>query len=84
MYVYDDIINEYAGWYYHLTPDTFDENSLITTVKVTAGERISEVPEIRLTVFLYQREDMDRIYEDSDVIGQLDSHTVTIIPSKLR
>ena len=84
MYTYDDIANEYAGWYYHLLPETFDGSSLITSFKVTAGNRISEVPEIHLTVFLYLPEEMDKIYEDNGYIERLNRHSVTIIPSNYR
>ncbi len=84
MYAYDDIANEYAAWYYHLLPESFDDNSLMTSFKVTAGNRISEVTEIHLKVFLYRHEDMEKIYEDDSYTDRLNRHTVTIIPSIYR
>ena len=83
-YTYDDIANEFAGWYYHLTPDTFDENSLMTSFKVTAGSRIKEVGEIHLTVFLYTRDEMDSIYGNRELIRELNSYSAVIIPSENR
>lgn len=52
IYLYDDIHQEDGVWYYHLTENTTDENSVISSIKITAGDSISEVKHIRLTAFI--------------------------------
>lgn len=51
IYLYDDIHQEEGAWYYHLTKDTTTENTVISSVKLTAGKLISSVTTIRLTAF---------------------------------
>ena len=48
VYLYDDIHQEDGVWYYHLTKDTTDESTVISSFKLTAGENIESVSSIIL------------------------------------
>lgn len=48
IYLYDDIHQD-GGWYYHLTKETTDDNTVISSIKLTAGKNIEKVSFIRLT-----------------------------------
>ncbi len=52
VYLYDDIHQEDGVWYYHLTAGTTDENTVISSFKLTAGKEISSVESISLTAFM--------------------------------
>ncbi len=51
VYLYDDIHQDNGAWYYHLTADTTNENTVISSFKLTAGTDISCVSSVTLTVF---------------------------------
>lgn len=51
VYLYDDIHQEDGVWYYHLTADTTNENTVVSSFKLTAGYGIYMVKSISLTVF---------------------------------
>jgi hypothetical protein len=53
IWIYDDIYNLNASWYSHLTEDDFTQDSLCTSIKLTAGDSISQVTAIDLSVFIY-------------------------------
>lgn len=50
IYLYDDIANANSSWYSHLTKYDTDENTVISSIKLTAGKHIDEISEIKLTV----------------------------------
>lgn len=51
VYLYDDIHQD-GGWYYHLTESTTNEDSVISSFKLTAGKEIYSVSSITLTAFI--------------------------------
>ena len=53
VWIYDDIYNLGASWYSHLTEADFSDSSLMTSIKLTAAEKIDDVSEIKLTAFIY-------------------------------
>ncbi len=52
IYLYDDIHQEEDAWYYHLTDVTTTENSVISSIKITAGNYINDVNTITLTAYI--------------------------------
>ena len=52
IYLYDDIHQEEDAWYYHLTDVTTKENSVISSIKITAGSNINDVNSIKLTAYV--------------------------------
>lgn len=60
-YLYDDIHVNEGEFYSHL--ESIDDNTLITSIKIYAVDKIDEVKEIKLTAFTYDSDD------DFDVDG---------------
>ena len=56
-YLYDDIHVNEGEFYSHL--ESIDDNTLITSIKIYAVDKIDEVKEIKLTVFTYDDDDFD-------------------------
>lgn len=58
VWLYDDIHN--SGWYSHLEPDDYNENTVMSSIKLmsTSGSREIVSP-IYLTVFTYDEDDFD-------------------------
>jgi len=55
-YLYDDVHN--AGKFYtHLSESNMKENTLITSIKITCGDKIDQVQDMHLGVFLYETQD---------------------------
>lgn len=54
-YLYDDIHVNDGEFYSHL--ENIDDNSLITSIKIYAVDKIDEVENIKLTVFTYDGDD---------------------------
>lgn len=52
VYLYDDIHQEDGVWYYHITEGTVNADSVISSVKLTAGKNVDSVSSITLTVYL--------------------------------
>lgn len=50
MYLYDDVHQEPGVRYSHLTEESLNDWVVVTTVKLTAGEKIDDVEQIFLTV----------------------------------
>lgn len=57
-YIYDDVHT--SGFYTHLSDSNIKENTLITSIKLTCGEKIDQVQEIHLGAFLY---DSDALFD---------------------
>ncbi|MBQ4066751.1 MAG: hypothetical protein IJD22_03800 [Clostridia bacterium] len=51
IYLYDDIHQD-GGWYSHLTEGTTDSETVISSVKITAGNSIEEVNSIIITAYI--------------------------------
>lgn len=74
VYLYDDV--HQSGWYSHLEDEDMVEGTMITSVKLTSGEKIAEVGDIVLTAFVYH--DNGCFDADGNYIG-LVSDTITVI-----
>jgi hypothetical protein len=55
--MYDDINQPTGAWYSHLEDKDMDEDTIISSIKLTSGSKISEVGTIFLTAFIYNAED---------------------------
>ena len=59
IYLYDDY-HRAGGWYSHTTEEEFNENTLLTSIKLTAGKKITEITsDITVTAFTYDNDDFD-------------------------
>ena len=54
IYLYDDVANATKWWYSHITPETTNANTLITTFKITLREGCYRVKQIRASAFAYK------------------------------
>ena len=73
MYLYDDINND--GFYSHLTEENINENTIISSIKLTAGTYYENIiSDIKLTIFTYDNNDFD---ENNNYIGN-SKHTIII------
>lgn len=62
IYLYDDYHREKGVWYSHTTEEEFNENTLLTSIKLTAGKDIEYIKsDISLTVFTYDNDDFDEL-----------------------
>lgn len=77
VWIYDDIYNLGASWYSHLTEDDFYDTSLMTSIKLTAAEKIDEIKELKLKAFIYDGEE-DINSETGEYLGQ-NSYEIKII-----
>lgn len=53
IYLYDDVHQIQGNWYSHLTTADTTPDSVCTSIKLTAGNKIADVKSISLTVFTY-------------------------------
>lgn len=67
VYMYDDI--HQTGWYSHLEDKDMGDGTIISSVKLHCGERISEVGDIILTAFIYNGDDC--FDSNGNYIGQV-------------
>lgn len=51
VYLYDDI--HVSGWYSHLEEDDMNDETIMTSIKMLATEKQSEIEKIHLTAYLY-------------------------------
>ena len=59
IYLYDDY-HRTGGWYSHTTEKEYNDNTLLTSIKLTAGKNINEITsDIILTTFTYDEDDFD-------------------------
>lgn len=56
VYLYDDI-HTGGGWYTHLEDENINEETVITSIKLTSGSKIAEVGDISLTAFIYNSDE---------------------------
>jgi hypothetical protein len=54
IYLYDDVANATKWWYSHITPETTNENTMITTFKITLRDGCYRVKEIAVSAFAYK------------------------------
>ena len=75
IYLYDDY-HRTGGWYSHTTDSEFNDNTLLTSIKLTAGKNVSEITsDITLTAFTYDSDDFN---EDGSYRG-ISKYTITVI-----
>lgn len=68
-WIYDDVHHAAGQWYSHLTEADMNNDTVITSVKLTCGPRIGEVDYIVLDTFVYTgKEQFD---ENGDYIGPI-------------
>ena len=60
VYLYDDYHREKGVWYSHTTEEEYNEETLLTSIKLTAGIRVQEiVSDIAVTAFTYDADDFN-------------------------
>lgn len=60
LYLYDDIHVQDGVWYSHVTEEEYNTNTILTSIKLTGGDKASEVvSDITLEVFTYDDDDFD-------------------------
>lgn len=60
IYLYDDYHREIGHWYSHTTESEMNENTFLTSIKLTAGKKVYEITsDIAVTVFTYDNDDFD-------------------------
>lgn len=60
LYLYDDINQLNNTYYSHLTADDYNDNSIISSIKITGGSGINLVEsDITITAFSYDDDDID-------------------------
>lgn len=75
LYLYDDIHVQDGVWYSHVLEEEYNSNTILTSIKLTGGDKASEVvSDITLEVFTYDDDDFD---SDGNYRGQ--SHATIII-----
>ena len=58
VYLYDDYIHRNDSWYSHIEEEQYNEDTYLTSIKLTPGSDINKVSSsIVLTVFTYDTED---------------------------
>lgn len=78
IYMYDDIHQTPGAWYTHLEDKDMKEQTIISSIKLTAGSRIAEVGDIALTAFIYTGPEC--FDAEGNYIG-LVSETILVLPS---
>lgn len=60
IYLYDDYHREPGVWYSHTTEEEMNEDTLLTSIKLTAGKNIDLITtDINVIVFTYDEDDFD-------------------------
>ena len=57
VYIYDDVNVPPNTWYSHLLQEQITEDTYVTSIKLTCGEKIDEVSNVCLTAFIYKDEE---------------------------
>lgn len=82
VYLYDSIQqyeNANGGWYSHLNDENMNDETMLYSIKLTAGKQIHEVESIKLMTFAYKyNEDVDFDPETGRYIGTV-SYEIDII-----
>jgi len=80
LYIYDDVHQTQGVWYTHLSESDIKDNTFMTSIKLTAGSKISEVKDIKLSAFTYSSaKDFDPV--TGMYIGK-NSYEITVTRSK--
>lgn len=60
IYLYDDFHRQKGIWYNHTTEEEMNEETLLTSIKLTAGKNINEIiSDIKVEAFTYDYDDFD-------------------------
>jgi len=60
IYLYDDYHRDKGVWYSHTTEEQYNDETLLTSIKLTAGKQINNIiSDITVTVFTYDYDDFD-------------------------
>lgn len=60
IYLYDDIHVQDGAWYSHITEEEYNENTLLTSIKLTGSDYTNQIAsDITLEVFTYDANDFD-------------------------
>ena len=60
LYLYDDIHQD-GGWYSHVTEEEYNDNTILTSIKLTGSTLTDEITsDITLTAFTYDEDDFDK------------------------
>ncbi len=60
LYLYDDIHVQDGAWYSHVTEEEYNDNTILTSIKLTGGDKAGEVAsDITLEAFTYDADDFD-------------------------
>ncbi len=74
IYLYDDINQSNGSYYSHLTDENYNDKSIISSIKITAGSGIEYVEsDINITVFTYDNDDFD---DNNEYIGNSKFSTI--------
>lgn len=74
IYLYDDY-HRSGGWYSHTTDEEYNEETLLTSIKLTAGVQVNDIiSDITLMAFTYDADDFD---ENNNYRG-VSKYTITI------
>ena len=58
IYLYDAIVHKNDKWYSHITNEEFNENTIITSFKLTGGKQVKDIIfPLKLSVFTYDSDD---------------------------
>lgn len=69
LYVYDDLHQKINVWYSHVEPDDYNEDTILTSIKLTTGVQYEMIDDIiTLTAFVYNR-DMSEFDSDGSYTG---------------
>ena len=64
IYLYDDINQKDEAWYSHITEEEYNDNSILTSIKLTGSTFTNEITsDIILTVFTYDEDDFDENHQ---------------------
>lgn len=75
IYLYDDIHQESNTWYSHITQEEYNENVMLTSIKLTNSDYTDQITsDILLTAFTYKQSDFD---ENNNYRGR-SKYTITI------
>lgn len=80
LYLYDDYHRTPGVWYSHTTEEEMNEETLLTSIKLTSGKLVDEITsDITLTVFTYDITDTENkaFTENNEYIGN-SKYSITI------
>lgn len=62
IYLYDGVYHSSDSWYSHITTNDFNEDTYMTSIKLTAGSNMEMInTPLKLTAFSYDEDDFDEV-----------------------